>query len=83
MLTLFLSQCGIKTKHVLTSSQFCKFARLGGMTGEKLGKNDYHLVFIRAMRGQPNPTLMEFPQFIEAMEYVVQQVAGYSKETKL
>ena len=50
ILTLFLSQCSIKSKLFLNSSQFCKLARLNGMTSEKLRKTDYHLVFIKIMR---------------------------------
>jgi hypothetical protein len=67
MLKLFHSQCSIRSKWVLTSSQFGKLAKLNGMTSEKLGKNDYHLVFIKIMRDKTNPNQMEFEHFIEAI----------------
>ena len=53
------------------------------MTNEKLTKNDYHLVFIKIMRDKPNPNQMEFEHFIEAIEYIVKEIVGYTKETKL
>lgn len=53
------------------------------MTGEKLQKSDYHLVFIKIMREKENPNQMEFEHFIEAMEYIVREVVGYTKENKL
>ena len=83
ILKLFHSQCGIRSKWVLTASQFAKLARLPGMTSEKITKNDYHLIFIKIMRDKFNPNQMEFEHFIEAIEYIVQQVVGYSKENKL
>lgn len=58
ILALFHSQCSIRSKWVLTASQFGKLARLTGMTSEKLTKNDYHLVFIKIMRDKPNPNQM-------------------------
>ena len=60
MLQVFHSQCGIRSKSVLTSSKFSKLAKLNGMTNEKITKNDYHLIFIKIMRDKVNPNLMEF-----------------------
>lgn len=60
MLKLFHSQCGIRSKWVLTASQFSKLAKLNGMTNEKITKNDYHLVFIKIMREKFNSNQMEF-----------------------
>ena len=83
MLKIFHSQCSIRSKWVLTSSQFIKLAKLPGMTSEKITKNDYHLIFIKIMRAKSNPNQMEFEDFIEAMEYIVKEVVGFTKETKL
>ena len=83
MLKIFHSQCSIRSKWVLTSSQFIKLSKLPGMTSEKITKNDYHLIFIKIMRDKSNPNQMEFEDFIEAMEYIVKEVVGYTKETKL
>jgi hypothetical protein len=60
MLKLFHSQCSIRSKWVLTSSQFTKLAQLTGMTNEKITKNDYHLIFIKIMRDKTNPNQMAF-----------------------
>lgn len=60
ILKLFHSQCSIRSKWVLTASQFSKLARLDGMTSDKISKNDYHLIFIKIMRNKPNPIHMEF-----------------------
>jgi hypothetical protein len=60
MLKVFHSQCSIRSKWVLTSSQFTKLSQLTGMTNQKLTKNDYHLVFIKVMRQKLNPNQMEF-----------------------
>jgi len=60
MLKVFHSQCSIRTKWVLTSSQFTKLSQLTGMTNQKLTKNDYHLIFIKIMRQKLNPIQMEF-----------------------
>lgn len=83
MLKVFHSQCSLKSKWVLTSSQFIKLSKLPGMTNEKISKNDYHLIFIKIMRNKSNPNQMEFYDFIEAMEYIVKEIVGYSKENKL
>ena len=60
MLKIFHSQCSIRSKWVLTASQFTKLAKLPGMTSEKISKNDYHLIFIKIMRDKQNPNQMEF-----------------------
>lgn len=83
MLRIFHSQCSIRSKWVLTSSQFCKLAHFPGMTSAKVTRQDYHLIFIKVMRSRQNQNQMEFEDFIEAMEYIVQQVVGYTKEDKL
>ena len=83
MLQIFHSQCSIRSKWVLTSSQFTKLSKLPGMTSEKITKNDYHLIFIKIMREKQNPNQMEFEDFIEAMEYIVKEIVGYTKENKL
>lgn len=67
MLRLFHSLCSIRTKSVLTASQFGKLASFTGMTSEKITKNDYHLVFIRIMRSRANPNQMAFEDFIDAL----------------
>ena len=64
MLKVFYSQCSIRSKWVLTSSQFIKLSKLPGMTSEKITKNDYHLIFIKIMRNKSNPNNMEFYDFI-------------------
>lgn len=64
ILKLFHSQCSIRSKWVLTASQFTKLSRLSGMTNDKITKTDYHLVFIKIMRNKPNPNQMEFEDFI-------------------
>lgn len=53
------------------------------MTNERITKNDYHLVFIKIMRNKPNPGQMEFEDFIEAIEYIIKEVVGYTKQNKL
>ena len=53
------------------------------MTNEKITKNDYHLIFIKIMREKFNPNQMEFDAFIEALEYIVSEVVGFTKENKL
>ena len=58
ILKIFHSQCSIRSKWVLTASQFSKLSRLNGMTNEKINKNDYHLIFIKIMRNKPNPNQM-------------------------
>ncbi len=83
ILKLFHSQCSIRSKWVLTASQFSKLSRLNGMTNERINKNDYHLIFIKIMRNKPNPNQMEFEDFIEAIEYITKEVVGYTKEDKL
>ena len=83
MLRIFHSQCSIRSKWVLTSSQFVKLSRYAGMTSEKITKQDYHLIFIKVMRGKMNANQMTFEDFIDAMEYIVKQVVGYDKDTKL
>ena len=35
------------------------------------------------MRTKPNQNQMAFEDFIDAMEYIVQQIVGYDKENKL
>ena len=79
MLKIFHSQCSIRSKWVLSSSQFTKLAQLTGMTNEKITKNDYHLIFIKIMREKANPNQMEFQDFIQAIEYIVKEVVGYTK----
>jgi hypothetical protein len=64
MLKVFHSQCSIRSKWVLTSSQFTKLSLLTGMTNEKITKNDYHLIFIKIMREKLNPNQMTFEDFI-------------------
>jgi hypothetical protein len=64
MLKVFHSQCSIRSKWVLTSSQFTKLSSLTGMTNEKITKNDYHLIFIKIMREKLNPNQMTFEDFI-------------------
>lgn len=53
------------------------------MTSEKITRNDYHLIFIKIMRNKFNQNQMNFEDFIDAMEYLVQQLVGYTKENKL
>lgn len=60
MLKIFHSQCSIRSKWVLTSSQFTKLANITGMTNQKITKNDYHLIFIKIMRDKTNPNQMAF-----------------------
>jgi hypothetical protein len=60
MLKIFHHLTGIKTKRVITASQFGKLSRFAGMTNEKITKNDYHLIFIKIMRTSFNPTQMDF-----------------------
>ena len=83
MLKIFHSQCSIRSKWVLTASQFTKLANFAGMTSQKVTKNDYHLIFIKIMRDKFNQNQMAFEDFIEAMEYIVNAVLGYDKENKL
>lgn len=83
MLQIFHSQCSIRSKWILTSSQFGKLANFAGMTSPKVTKQDYHLIYIRVMRDKANPNQMAFEDFIEAMEYIVQQIVGFDKENKL
>lgn len=64
MLSIFHSQCSIRSKWVLTSSQFTKMANFPGMTSPKVTKNDYHLIFIKIMRNKANPNQMSFEDFI-------------------
>lgn len=78
MLTIFHSYCGVRSKEVLTSSQFTKLSLLSGMTSEKITRNDYHLIFIKIMRTRFNQNQMNFEDFIDAMEYLVQQLVGYT-----
>ena len=58
MLKVFHSQCSLRSKWELSSSQFIKLSKLEGMTSEKVTKNDYHLIFIKIMRDKPNPNQM-------------------------
>ena len=83
MLKIFHSQCSIRSKWILTSSQFTKLANFAGMTSQKITKQDYHLVFIKIMREKTNQNQMAFEDFIDAMEYIVQQIVGYDKDNKL
>lgn len=83
MLNIFHSYCGIRNKEVLTASQFSKLSLLPGMTSEKITRNDYHLIFIKIMRSRFNQNQMNFEDFIDAMEYLVQQLVGYNEENKL
>lgn len=71
MLKIFHSQCSIRSKWIITSSQFTKLANFDGMTNEKILKTDYHLIFIKIMRNKVNPNQMCFEDFIEALEYIV------------
>ena len=50
-----------------------------GLTSQKITKQDYHLVFIKIMREKTNQNQMAFEDFIDAMEYIVQQIVGYTK----
>ena len=79
MLKIFHSQCSIRSKWILTSSQFTKLANFAGMTSAKVAKQDYHLIFIKIMRTRANQNQMTFEDFIDAMEYIVQQIVGYTK----
>ena len=60
MLKIFHSYCGIRSKEVLTASQFAKLSNLGGMTNEKITKYDYNLIFIKIMRNKFNQNQMTF-----------------------
>jgi hypothetical protein len=60
MLRIFHSQCSIRSKWVLTSSQFGKLASFAGMTSSKVAKQDYHLIFIKVMRNKANHNQMTF-----------------------
>jgi hypothetical protein len=51
---------------------------MSGMTNEKITKNDYHLIFIKIMRGRFNQNQMEFEDFINALEYIVKEIVGYT-----
>ena len=82
MLKIFHSKCGVRSNAFLTSSQFTKLAQLDGMTDDKITKNDYHLIFIKIMRERFNSNQMAFEDFIEAMEYIVKQIRGFTKENK-
>lgn len=79
MLRIFHSQCSIRSKWILTASQFTKLANFAGMTSAKVTKQDYHLIFIKIMRFKANQNQMAFEDFIDAMEYIVQQIVGYTK----
>lgn len=83
MLSIFHSYCGVRSKEVLTASQFTKLSLLPGMTSEKITRNDYHLIFIKIMRSRYNQNQMTFEDFIDAMEYLVKQLIGYTEEDKL
>jgi hypothetical protein len=83
MLAIFHSYCGVRSKEVLTASQFTKLSLLSGMTSEKVTRNDYHLIFIKIMRTRYNQNQMTFEDFIDAMEYLVKQLVGYTEEDKL
>jgi DNA repair protein RadC len=83
MLRIFHSYCGVRSKEVLTSSQFTKLSLLPGMTSEKITRNDYHLVFIKIMRSRWNQNQMNFEDFIDALEYLVKQLIGFTEEDKL
>lgn len=65
---------GARTKFTLNSSQFCKISRLEGMTGDRLEKGDYHLLFIKIMRGRENPNMMDFQAFISACELLADKL---------
>ena len=83
MLRIFHSQCSIRSKWILTSSQFVKLANFQGMTNQKVTRNDYHLTFIKIMRTRFNQNQMSFEDFIDAMEYIANQIVGFTKEDKL
>ena len=83
MLKIFHSQCSIRSKWILTASQFTKLASFPGMTSQKILKTDYHLIFIKIMRNKMNPNQMTFEDFIEAMEYIVKEIVGYNADTKM
>ena len=83
MLNIFHSYCGVRNKEVLSASQFTKLSLLPGMTSEKVTRNDYHLIFIKIMRSRFNQNQMNFEDFIDAMEYLVQQLVGYTEDDKL
>jgi mannose/fructose/N-acetylgalactosamine-specific phosphotransferase system component IID len=53
------------------------------MTNEKITKQDYHLIFIKIMRGKFNQNQMTFEDFIDALEHIVKEIVGYTKENKL
>jgi len=67
MLRVFHSQCSVRTKCVLTASQFSKLSQFEGMTNERIAKNDYHLIFIKIMRDKFNSNQMTFEDFIDAL----------------
>lgn len=83
MLSIFHGHCGIRSKEVLTSSQFTKLSLLSGMSSDKITRNDYHLIFIKIMRNRFNQNQMTFEDFIDAMEYIVEKLVGFTKEDKL
>lgn len=79
MLRIFHSYCGVRSKEVLTASQFTKLSNLSGMTSDKITRNDYHLIFIKIMRTRFNQNQMNFEDFIDAMEYLVKQIVGFGE----
>ena len=83
MLKIFHSQCSVRSKWILSSSQFIKLANFQGMTNQKITRNDYHLIFIKIMRSRLNQNQMSFEDFIDAMEYIASQIVGYTKENKI
>jgi hypothetical protein len=83
MLKIFHSQCSVRSKWILSSSQFIKLANFQGMTSQKITRNDYHLIFIKVMRLRVNQNQMSFEDFIEGMEYIASQIVGFTKEDKL
>jgi hypothetical protein len=83
MLKIFHSQCSVRSKWILSSSQFIKLANFQGVTNQKITRSDYHLIFIKIMRSRLNQNQMSFEDFIDAMEYIASQIVGYTKEDKL
>jgi len=49
------------------------------MTNEKITRYDYHLIFIKIMRTRYNQNQMNFEDFIDAMEYLVKQLVGFTE----
>ena len=69
VLDIYGSLSGCKFKEFLTSSKFAKLASLPGLTGPKLTKPDYDLIFKKAVMLSDN-NQMDFLTFLKAIELV-------------